>query len=156
TASVRPCKVGRGKHFLTPGQSAKAFLTPSDNTASTFWVTNPDNIYRDNVAAGSDQIGFWFALPQHPTGEFEGTEVSKNTWPRRTKVREFSGNTAHSNFDGLMFDRGPAPDGKFNVGGASHLSYADPGDTNSQQVVSVIDDFTAYKNRNGAIWGRGE
>jgi cell migration-inducing and hyaluronan-binding protein len=142
-------------HQSTKGQASEHILIPSDNTASTFWITNPDNIYRDNVAAGSDQIGYWLAFPQHPTGEFEGSEISKATWPRRTKLREFSGNTAHSNFDGLMFDRGPAPDGKFNVGGASHISLADPADPASEPVVSVIDNYTGYKNRNGAIWGRG-
>src|SRR5690606_13656606 len=41
------------------GQASEEALIPSDNTVSTFWITNPDNIYRDNVAAGSDQIGFW-------------------------------------------------------------------------------------------------
>ena len=143
-------------HQGTQGQRSPHILIPSDNTASTFWATNPDNVYRDNVAAGSDQIGFWIALPQHPTGAFEGTEVSKNTWPRRTRLREFTGNTAHSNFDGLMFDRGPAPDGTFNIGGGGHLSLADPADANSEPVVSVIDNYTGYKNRNGAIWGRGE
>jgi len=143
-------------HQSTRGQESKDVLIPSDNTASTFWITNPDNIYRNNVAAGSDQIGFWIALPQHPTGQFEGTEISAKTWPRRTKLREFTGNTAHSNFDGLMFDRGPSPEGKFNIGGGSHLSYVDPSDTTSEQVISVIDNFTAYKTRNGAIWGRGE
>ena len=143
-------------HQSTRGQESEHILIPSDNTASTFWITNPDNTYRDNVAAGSDQIGFWIALPQHPTGQFEGTEVSANTWPRRIKLREFTGNTAHSNFDGLMFDRGPNAQGKFNIGGAGHISLADPSDPNSEQVVSVVNDFTAYKNRNGAIWGRGE
>ena len=143
-------------HQTTRGQSSDQVLIPSDNTASTFWITNPDNSYVGNVAAGSDQIGFWIALPQHPTGEFEGTEVSKNTWPRRTKLREFTGNTAHSNFDGLMFDRGPGPDGKFSIGGAGHISLANPADGDSAPVVSVIDDYTGYKNRNGAIWGRGE
>src|ERR1700723_2770690 len=64
-----------GKNFDTTGQNAKDILIPSDNTASTFWITNPDNIYRDNVAAGSDATGFWFALPEHPTGKFEGTEI---------------------------------------------------------------------------------
>ncbi|HWK42061.1 MAG TPA: G8 domain-containing protein [Croceibacterium sp.] len=143
-------------HHTPRGQSSKDILIPSDNTASTFWVTNPDNIYRDNVAAGSDQIGFWIALPQHPTGQFEGTEISANTWPRRTKLREFTGNTAHSNFDGLMFDRGPGADGKFSIGGAGHISLANPADGNSEAVVSTIDNYTGYKNRNGAIWGRGE
>ncbi len=143
-------------HQSTNGQRSPHVLIPSDNTASTFWITNPDNTYRDNVAAGSDQIGFWIALPIHPTGQFEGTPISAATWPRRTALREFSGNVAHSNFDGLMFDRGPAPDGTFNIGGGGHLSLADPGDAASAPVVSVIDNFTGYKNRNGAIWGRGE
>src|SRR5688572_29940699 len=143
-------------HQSTDGQRSPNILIPSDNTASTFWVTNPDNVYRDNVAAGSDQIGFWIALPVHPTGQFEGTDISKNTWPRRTRLREFSGNTAHSNFDGLMFDRGPSPTGTFNIGGGGHLSYADPADPASEAVASVVDNYTAYKNRNGAIWGRGE
>jgi cell migration-inducing and hyaluronan-binding protein len=143
-------------HQSPAGQSAPDILIPSDNTAASFWITNPDNIYRDNVAAGSEAIGFWIALPQHPTGAFLDNEGSKNIWPRRTALREFKGNTAHSNFDGVMFDRGPGPDGKFNVGGAGHISYADPTDTKSQVVVSAIDDYTAYKNRNGAIWSRGE
>jgi cell migration-inducing and hyaluronan-binding protein len=142
---------------VSNGQSSKDVLLPSDNTASTFWITNPDNIYRDNVAAGSDAIGFWFALPEHPIGQFEGTEVSANTWPRRTRVREFSGNTAHSNFDGFMFDRGPRPDNTFSVAGSNyHVAYADPADTNSEMLVSNFENFTAYKNRNGAVWGRGE
>ena len=153
TLPCEPTNLGPGGRTAGPaGQASKDILIPSDNTASTFWITNPDNIYRDNVAAGSDQTGFWFALPEHPTGAHEG----KEGWPRRTAVREFSGNTAHSNFDGVMFDRGPAPDGSFNIGGGSHISYADPADTSSEPVVSVIDNYTGYKNRNGAIWSRGE
>src|SRR6187431_958989 len=35
------------------GQQSKDVLIPSDNTVSTFWITNPDNVYRDNVAARS-------------------------------------------------------------------------------------------------------
>ncbi len=143
-----------GKNFNTDGQNAKDILIPSDNTASTFWITNPDNIYRDNVAAGSEATGFWFALPEHPTGKFEGTEISAKTWPRRTRVREFKGNTSHSNFDSFMMDRGPRPDGHFATGG--HISLANPADANSPQVESVIEDFTAYKNRNSGIWARGE
>ena len=143
-----------GKNFDLAGQSAKDVLIPSDNTASTFWITNPDNIYRDNVAAGSEATGFWFALPEHPTGAFEGTDVSKATWPRRTRVREFKGNTAHSNFDGFMSDRGPKPDGHFTTGG--HIALANPADANSPLVETVIEDFTSYKNRNSGMWIRGE
>ena len=143
-----------GRNFLTDGQDAKDILLPSDNTASTFWITNPDNIYRDNVAAGSDAIGFWFALPANGMGKFAGTEIGSKTWPRRMKVREFKGNIAHSNFDGFMLDRGPRPDGRFGVGG--HTSLVNPATANGPQVESVFEDFTAYKNRNGGMWSRGE
>src|SRR5687768_16321060 len=49
---------GDGLNFKTTGQDSKDVLIPSDNTVSSFWITNPDNTYRDNVAAGSDATGF--------------------------------------------------------------------------------------------------
>ncbi|HEV2702579.1 MAG TPA: hypothetical protein VGV09_13160, partial [Steroidobacteraceae bacterium] len=140
----------------TNGQAAKDVLIPSDNTAATFWITNPDNIYVDNVAAGSDANGFWMSVPEHPTGAFQDTDISKATWPRRTKVREFKGNVAHSNYDGFMFDRNVAPNGTFSVTGSSQTGLENPADPNSKPLVSVFENLTGYKNRNGAIWGRGE
>ena len=143
-----------GKNFNLAGQSAKDILIPSDNTASMFWITNPDNVYRDNVAAGSEATGFWLALPEHPTGAFLGKEGSDRVWPRRTRLREFKGNVAHSNFDGFMFDRGPQPDGHF--GPAGHMAYANPADPKSPLVETVVEDLTSYKNRNNGVWARGE
>jgi len=143
-----------GLNFKTTGQDSKDVLIPSDNTVSSFWITNPDNTYRDNVAAGSDATGFWFAFPEHPTGKFEGTEISKATWPRRTKVREFKGNVAHSNHDGFMGDRAPRADGHFAVGG--YIALVNPADANSAQAETVVEDYTSYKNRNSGIWARGE
>src|ERR1700742_1921631 len=70
--NLGPFGQSTASNFDSAGQNAKDVLLPSDNTASTFWITNPDNIYRDNVAAGSDATGFWYALPVHPTGKFEG------------------------------------------------------------------------------------
>src|SRR5205814_1750266 len=155
--NLAPFKSADGKNLLTDGQNATDILIPSDNTASAFWITNPDNIYRDNVAAGSEQTGFWFALPEHPTGAFLDREGSANIWPRRTPVREFSGNTAHSNFDGFMFDRGPKPDGTFSVGGSNyHFAFTDPANPTSEPKGSLFENFTGYKNRHGAVWGRGE
>ena len=147
---------GEGRPAGGNGQNAKDILIPSDNTAATFWITNPDNTYRDNVAAGSDSNGFWMSLPEHPTGKFEGTEISAKTWPRRTPFREFKGNVAHSNYDSFMFDRNVAPNGHFGVTGSSHTGHENPADANSKPVESVFEDLTAYKNRNGGIWGRGE
>ena len=155
--NLGPAGSGGGFGAGAAGQAAKDVLIPSDNTVSAFWVTNPDNIYRDNVAAGSEEVGFWFALPEHPTGAFLNREGSANIWPRRTAVREFKDNTAHSNFDGFMFDRGPKPDGTFSVGGSNyHLAFANPADPNSPEKGSVFENFTSYKNRHGGVWGRGE
>jgi cell migration-inducing and hyaluronan-binding protein len=138
------------------GQQAKDVLLPSDNTAATFWITNPDNTYRDNVAAGSDSNGFWMSLPEHPNGKFEGTEISAKTWPRRTPFKEFKGNVSHSNYDAFMFDRNIAANNTFGVTGSSHTGLENPADPKSKALVSVFENLTAYKNRNGGIWGRGE
>ncbi|MDR2216510.1 MAG: G8 domain-containing protein, partial [Nevskiaceae bacterium] len=140
----------------TNGQQSKDVLLPSDNTVASYWITNPDNIYRDNVAAGSDANGFWMSLPEHPNGQFEGTEISKNTWPRRTAFREFKGNVAHSNYDGFMFDRNIAPNNTFGVTGSAHMPKENPADPNSKTLETVFENLTSYKNRNGGIWGRGE
>jgi cell migration-inducing and hyaluronan-binding protein len=139
------------------GQSSEHVLLPSDNTVSTFWITNPNNHFVDNVAAGSDQIGFWFAFPVNGIGQFIGTEVGLNTFPRRSPLGEFRGNVAHSNFDGLMFDRGPGPDNRFSVVGSNyHTARVNPADPDSERLESVFEDYTGYKNRHGAIWGRGK
>src|SRR5262245_8585679 len=143
-----------GRNFVSAGQQSKDVLLPSDNTVSSFWITNPDNTYRDNVAAGSDSTGFWFAFPQNGMGKFEGTETGAKTWPRRTKIKEFKVNTALSYFDGFLLDRGPRPNGTFATGG--HISLVDPANANAPQVESVFENFTAYKNRNGGLWSRVE
>ena len=140
-------------NFKTTGQDSKDVLIPSDNTVSSYWITNPDNTYVGNVAAGSDATGFWFAFPDHPTGQFEGTDASKNTWPAQTKVREFRGNVAHSNFDSLMQDRAPLPNGRTRPWG--FIAFANPA-VRTDPVESVVEDFTSYKNRNSGIWARGE
>jgi hypothetical protein len=138
------------------GQSSKDVLLPSDNTVSSYWITNPDNIYRDNVAAGSDSNGFWMSLPEHPNGQFADTEISKATWPRRTPFREFKGNVAHSNYDSFMFDRNINANNTFGVTGNAHMPKENPADPTSKTVETVFENLTAYKNRNGGIWGRGE
>src|SRR5438552_13728462 len=136
--------------------SGKDTLLPSDNTVAAYWITNPDNVFIDNVAAGSDENGFWWSLPEHPQGKFEGTEISKATWPRRIRMAEFRGNVAHSNFDEFMLDRNINLENVFGVAGPSHISKENPADENSKSVESLLVDLTAYKNRNGGVWGRGE
>ena len=142
--------------YRAASMSGKDTLLPSDNTVTAYWITNPDNAFIDNVAAGSDENGFWWSLPEHPIGKFEGTEISKAIWPRRTRMAEFRGNVAHSNYDGFMLDRNINLEGVFGLAGPSHIAKENPADENSKSVESLLADLTAYKNRNGGVWGRGE
>ena len=55
-----------------------------------------------------------------------------------------------------MFDRNINPNNTFGVTGNAHMPKENPNDPNSKTLESVFADLTAYKNRNGGIWGRGE
>ena len=134
----------------------KNTLLPSDNTVASFWITNPDNSFIDNVAAGSDENGFWLSLPEHPQGQFKDSEVSKTIWPRRTPLRAFRGNVAHSNFDGFMFDRNIYEDNTFGLATIPFLPLANPADLDSEVVETHFENLTSYKNRNGGLWSRGD
>jgi hypothetical protein len=138
------------------GQNSTDVLLPSDNTVASYWITNPDNTYIGNVAAGSDSNGFWMSLPEHPNGAFDGSEESMATWPRDMRMREFKGNVAHSNYDGFMFDRNINTNNTFGVTGNMHIAHEVPGDRSSPIMETVFEDLIAYKNRNGGFWGRGE
>src|SRR5262245_59489404 len=41
--------------YRAASMSGKDTLLPSDNTVTAYWITNPDNVFIDNVAAGSDE-----------------------------------------------------------------------------------------------------
>jgi hypothetical protein len=131
-------------------------LLPSDNTVAAFWITNPDNSFIDNVAAGSEENGFWLSLPEHPQGKFKDAEASKTIWPKRTPLRAFRGNVAHSNFDGFMFDRNIYEDNTFGLATIPFLPLKNPADLDSEGVETHFESLTSYKNRNEGFWSRGD
>jgi hypothetical protein len=68
-------------------------LLNSDQTPASFWITHPDNIFRGNHAAGSDNYGFWFDTKPNPTGP----SFDPNICPENNPLGEFTNNVAHSN-----------------------------------------------------------
>jgi hypothetical protein len=56
-------------------------------------ITHPDNIFRENHAAGSDNYGFWFDAKANPTGP----SFDPNICPENNPLGEFTNNVAHSN-----------------------------------------------------------
>ncbi|MEP6689842.1 MAG: G8 domain-containing protein [Gemmatimonadaceae bacterium] len=146
TRNVISGNLGLGSKIPVLGER----VLPSDDRPATFWITNPDNTVRGNVAAGSSGFGFWYALPEHPTG----LSTNASVWPRRTPLREFSGNVAHSNRNGaLMVDNGPEPDGTTKT--SSFTPHQDPSSTASPAVIADFRTLTAYKHPDRAVWFRG-
>lgn len=126
--------------MLTRSASPSTAILESDLTPATFWITNPDNVVRSNVAAGSQGTGFWYDLSPHPTGPSADSSI----WPRRTPLNLFAGNVAHSNeMNGLFVDilRNPP--------GVTEAPNYDP------PQIADFQTFTSYKNRRRGAWLRG-
>lgn len=149
-----------GNLGLMARKSAPEFrLLPTDGGGlgpSIFWITNPDNVIEDNVAASSQGSGFWYSLPEHPTGPSYQIFDGANMWPRRTPLGSFKGNLAHSNAnDGLHVDRGPAAL-TLAAETTSYRPRSNPADPRSAPVQAVFEQFSAYKHRAAAAWFRGD
>jgi hypothetical protein len=89
-------------------------LTPSDNeldqpqnrTPSSYWITNPNNIFEGNVAAGTQGTGFWFAFPKAPLGSSAENSNYSGIEPYKEPLGLFKNNKAHSCMSGFdIFDQ---------------------------------------------------
>lgn len=140
----------RNLGLVTRRPAAGEAVLPSDVDPATFWITNPDNALRRNVAAGSRGFGFWFALPESPTG----LSVGHPAKPRQTPLREFRDNVAHSNNNtGLNVDDGPRPDDTIET--VHYNPRQIPGNSGSPLVTARFVNFTGYKHSFRAVWLRG-
>ncbi len=100
--------------LLTKRPAIGQELTPSDNqfdqvqnrTPASYWITNPQNTFDDNVAAGTQGTGFWYALPQRPTGLSANDPRFSAMVPSSLPMISFKGNSAHSCMSGFdIFDQ---------------------------------------------------
>ncbi|XP_061122944.1 PKHD1 like 1, tandem duplicate 1 [Syngnathus typhle] len=67
-------------------------LLNDDVTPAAYWVTNPNNIIRHNVAAGGTHFGFWYRMHEHP----DGPSFDPNICQKKVPLGEFRNNTVHS------------------------------------------------------------
>ncbi|MEE8599982.1 cell wall-binding repeat-containing protein [Euzebya tangerina] len=109
-------------------------LLESDLTPATYWISNPSNHFTENVAAGSESAGFWYDLPEAPTGDSEGVELDIRSLPFGT----FDGNVAHSSDD----------DGFKNGVGIFVEDYFPP-------EPAIMTGNTSYKNGSFGAWIEG-
>ena len=74
-----------------------ASLLNIDATPAVFWITNPNNVFYGNRAAGSTHFGFWFNPPEDgPTGPSAREPEYENLCPKHRPLGAFYNNTAHS------------------------------------------------------------
>jgi len=67
----------------------------SDNNPATFFITNPNNFFKGNIAAGSSDTGFYFSLGRTVSGE--SAPLFPNLNPSVQPLGLFTDNVAHSN-----------------------------------------------------------
>ena len=107
------------------------------------------------MAAGSEATGFWFALPEHPTGAFLKARSQQDHLATPNRGARVQGQ--HRPFELRRLHVRPRPPARWPFRPpAAHIALANPADANSPLVETVFEDFTSYKNRNGGIWARGE
>ena len=117
---------------------ASSSLLNVDITPATFWVVNPNNVVRRNAAAGGTHFGFWYRLPQNPTGP----SFTSSVCPRHIPLGEFTDNSAHSfGWYGLwVFPTYSPREGGSCSSSASH-------------VPAVFTNFLAWRNDRGVEFG---
>jgi cell surface hyaluronidase len=121
----------------------------TDQTPACFWITNPDNIIRNNHAVGADRYGFWFDLQPTSTGP----SYSPNVCPINTQLGEFDGNVAHSHGRyGLRIFHGHVP----RTYPCSPIVYDSTNPTDPYHANPIVTaEYTNYlgysNNDNGAI-----
>ena len=142
----------RMEYNLVVESRASHSLLNTDTTPASFWITNPDNIWIGNVAAGGPRYGFWFDLQDNPTGPSASSDIC----PINFKLGEFRGNTAHSmgRYGLRIFHKHnprtfPCMPVVFDE--VAFAAGTDPYHSNPV-IVAEYRDFTGYKcGRNGVI-----
>jgi hypothetical protein len=114
-------------------------LLNTDQTPTSFWITNPDNHVRHNTGAGSKNYGFWYRAETHVTGVSASEGLGDDVCPKGIPLLEFYNNTAHSNgrYGFRVYDE--------------YFPRVNPCDSKSQLVEAKFQKLLAYRNSvNGA------
>lgn len=120
---------------------------------SSYWITNADNYFIDNVAAASYGTGFWLHARLGARGISKDSGRYNNVNPSLIPLLNFTGNRAHGLEHGLQieatnFDAWNDPV----VSESSPATYSPM--INGTHAITLIDNLSAYKIRFRGIWGR--
>ncbi|TAG25199.1 MAG: right-handed parallel beta-helix repeat-containing protein [Burkholderiales bacterium] len=116
--------------------------------ATAYWLTNPNNTVRNNVAVDAQGNGFWLSYPTKPVKQGKNVPIR----PQNIAHAPFENNSARSNGNnGLMLECAMKND----AGDLELLSYSPTVDGSafnySNGVVPVLKGITSAKNNGGYV-----
>ena len=127
--------------------SVSSSLLGSDLKPAGIWITRPNNFITKNRACGSEAFGFWYDLPNHPTGPSANNSICLIGEP----LGSFSDNIAHTNTIGLRIYPIYIP--RTNpCGGISNNTLLDPFSQNPP-VLAEFKNILVFSNSTG-FFGR--
>jgi len=98
-------------------ETDNAFNTVQNRSPGSYWITNPNNTFTDNVAAGTGGTGFWFAFPRKPLNASLNHPRFAGLEPFKQPLGSFAGNSAHSCASGLDINDQVAADDSLIING---------------------------------------
>jgi G8 domain len=118
---------------------------------SGFWLTNPDNTVRGNLAGDAQGNGFWLSFPRKPGGEAANVALL----PDRLPFGVFDDNIAHSNGQpGINLDWATTDDAGRVVTNAYVPTADGKENAYSNQVRMAMRRNTVFKNGMHGLWNR--
>lgn len=128
--------------LLTRKPDPAVALTPSDiqvgeasRGPATFWISNGNNTFTRNTAAGSEGLGFWYDTPERPTGEAASLARYEGVEPIFSPFGEFSNNRVHSSM--MSFSSCSNRSGE--------TGYSPP-------ETAILQSLTVFSGGDGAVW----
>ena len=128
----------RNLGLLTRRPTVEQALTPRDfldgeaaKGPATFWISNGDNTFRNNAAAGSDGLGFWYDTPERVGGASAALSRYRDVRPVNSPFKEFINNRVHSSvmsFSTCSFPSGPIGYNPSNLANFTNLTVFAGGD----------------------------
>jgi hypothetical protein len=89
------------RFFRNLGMTVRAgSLLPTDLQPSTFWITNANNTFIENIASGSENTAFWYLGNTAPLNDAFGMQIKPSLAPWGV----FDSNIAHTCRMGLRLD----------------------------------------------------
>ena len=125
---------------------------------ATYWISNPDNDIRFNVAVGSEGSGFWMAFQDYllcsDVACTKTNASNANVTPLTTDTLEFSDNTAVASVTGITWDGAPngPPTGNPNNPNDFALKSAHY----APSTTPAFERLEMYKNARAGLYFRGD